>query len=52
MDNFIKMSSDSEVDENISDQRSEQSEQEENGGETQATKNEAPATWEDLVCFI
>lgn len=46
------MSSDSEVDENILDQRSEQSEQEENESKTQATMNEAPATWEDLVSFI
>lgn len=46
------MSSDSEVDENISDQRSEKSEQEENKGETQAIANEAPTTWEDLVSFI
>lgn len=46
------MSSDSEVDENIPDQRSEQSEQEENEGETKATTNEAPATWEELVSFI
>lgn len=46
------MSADSEVDKNILDQQSEQSEQEENDGETHVTTNEAPTTWEDLVCFI
>lgn len=46
------MSSDSEVDENISNQQSEPSEQEEKEEETQATTNETPATWEDLVSFV
>lgn len=50
------MSSDSEVEENISDQRSEQSEQDENISETQATATanvtDAPVTWKDLVSFI
>lgn len=49
------MSSDSEIDENISDQQSEQSENEQNGNEEIAEdeiESEAPVTWKDLVSSI
>lgn len=52
LNKIAEMSSDSEVDENISNQQSEPSEQEEKEEETQATTNETPATWEDLVSFV